>query len=129
MVRTTSKDIYNSQDEEQVRSLLDRLLELEHELKQEMDSLATSSKPVILDQQAVGRISRGDALQYQHMVKANLQLCEERMEMVKGARDKIEDHHDYGHCECCDKPISLARLMIRPESRLCLSCQAKAEQS
>lgn len=35
----------------------------------------------------------------------------------------------YGICDECGKPISLARLAARPEATLCIDCQRKREES
>ncbi|NDV20311.1 TraR/DksA family transcriptional regulator [Pseudodesulfovibrio sp. JC047] len=34
---------------------------------------------------------------------------------------------DYGMCEECGDPIGMARLMAHPSARLCVTCQANAE--
>lgn len=114
-------------DETEVESLLDELQRLRSELSDEKSSLQGTAQPVELDQQAFGRVSRGDALQQQNMAKASLSQCEERIRMVDEALRKI-DKDEYGLCELCDQPISLQRLHARPESRLCIDCQGRKEQ-
>ncbi len=37
------------------------------------------------------------------------------------------DHPDFGYCQSCEEPIPLKRLMIMPESILCVACAQKAE--
>lgn len=120
--------MYDAQDKDVVQSLLERLQTLEQELRSEIDSLQDSSQPVMLDQQAVGRVSRGDAMQQQSMAQANLERCELRLEQVNYALHRIASPEEYGYCEVCDEPISVARLQAYPESRFCLSCQEKLEQ-
>lgn len=34
----------------------------------------------------------------------------------------------YGFCEECGQPIGAARLLARPEARLCIACQTRAER-
>ncbi len=34
----------------------------------------------------------------------------------------------YGECERCGHPIGFSRLQARPEARLCIACQTRAEQ-
>lgn len=114
-------------DEVQVEGLLTKLHQLKHELDDEVDSLKGAADPVTLDQQAFGRVSRGDALQQQNMAKANLGQCQERIRQIEEALRKI-DNEDYGLCDGCGENISLARLNARPESPLCISCQEKWEQ-
>jgi len=108
-----------------------RLDQLRLELEQEIEDLATSAQPVVLDQQAFGRVSRGDALQQQNMAKANLEQCQQRLRDVIHALQKLgEDHsaeYEYGYCEACDEMISIARIEARPDSRFCLKCQQDQE--
>lgn len=113
-------------DKVMLDSLLVRLETLELELRTEIDSLKEHAKPVALDQQAVGRVSRGDALQQQSMAQANLARCEQRLEQVYHAMRRLESE-DYGYCELCGEPISLARLQAYPESHQCIKCQQNAE--
>lgn len=115
-------------DEIQVQSLLEKLHNLRHELDDEIGSLQHESQPVELDQQAFGRVSRGEALQQQNMAKANLLHCQERIRQIDEALKKI-DSEDYGFCDQCGDEISVARLQARPESPLCLACQEKKEKA
>jgi len=34
----------------------------------------------------------------------------------------------YGSCEECGQPIGASRLLARPEARLCIACQTRAER-
>lgn len=34
----------------------------------------------------------------------------------------------YGECELCGNPIGFSRLQARPEARLCIACQTRAEK-
>lgn len=106
------------------RSQLQTLLA---ELEEEISGLQEAAAPVTLDQQAFGRVSRGDALQQQNMAKANLALAEQRRLSVLRALAKI-DSEDFGYCEACDEDIALPRLQARPDSALCISCQQQHEQ-
>ena len=45
-----------------------------------------------------------------------------KLKNVNLALEKIEQGK-YGICEKCQKPISIERLKISPEARLCLRCQ------
>ena len=38
------------------------------------------------------------------------------------------DAGTYGECEECGNPIGFSRLQARPEARLCISCQTRAEK-
>ncbi|RSZ57488.1 TraR/DksA family transcriptional regulator [Massilia atriviolacea] len=38
------------------------------------------------------------------------------------------DEGSYGACEECGNPIGFSRLQARPEARLCIACQTRAEK-
>ena len=46
---------------------------------------------------------------------------------IKRALAKFEDGN-YGFCEECGNDIGFSRLQARPEARLCISCQTRAEK-
>ena len=95
-------------------------------LQQTLDQAKQSSETVELDQQAFGRVSRGDALQQQSMAIASLSQCQHRLREVLKALARIESE-DYGFCLHCDNPIGYPRLKARPETPFCLGCQSKRE--
>lgn len=50
-----------------------------------------------------------------------------QMAIVRHALAKIDDG-SYGECEECGNPIGFSRLQARPEARLCIACQTRAEK-
>jgi DnaK suppressor protein len=48
-------------------------------------------------------------------------------QVVRHALTRIEDG-TYGYCEECGNPIGASRLLARPEARLCIACQTRAER-
>jgi DnaK suppressor protein len=77
--------------------------------------------PVELDQQAVGRLSRMDAMQQQSMEKAKQVRRIERIKLINAALKRLEDG-DYGFCLKCDAHISNGRLKLDPTFALCIDC-------
>jgi DnaK suppressor protein len=110
----------------QVNELGVALAELEAELEAALALARDGGKPVQLDQSAVGRVSRGDALQQQQMALANVRSTELRLTQVKRAQ-AAHEAGDYGACAECGEPIAFRRLRSRPETPLCVSCQAARE--
>jgi DnaK suppressor protein len=49
------------------------------------------------------------------------------VQVLRHALAKFEDG-SYGLCEECGQPIGLSRLLARPEARLCIACQTRAER-
>jgi len=111
--------------EEQIEELTRLLVELRGTLEQGVVSSAEASKPVDLDQ-AIGRLTRMDALQQQHMAKENRRTQALRLKLVAAALARVE-RGEYGICQECEEPIGYRRLAARPESRLCMPCQQSRE--
>ena len=97
------------------------LVQLEAQLGQEIALSKDSSRPVTLDQQSVGRVSRIDAIQQQQMSLAALRRLELRLTQVKSALLRV-DTEGFGNCAKCEEEIPWARLVARPESPVCIKC-------
>lgn len=50
-----------------------------------------------------------------------------QLRIVRHALAKFDDD-SYGLCEECGNPIGASRLQARPEARLCIVCQTRAEK-
>jgi DnaK suppressor protein len=113
--------------DDEIAELRDDLVQLKAELAQTLESAAESGEPVALDQSAVGRLSRMDAMQVQAMAQANLRSLKLRLDLIGQALRLMEDY-EYGICRRCAEPIGYRRLKAKPESPFCLSCQGAIEQ-
>jgi DnaK suppressor protein len=49
------------------------------------------------------------------------------LQVLRHALAKFEDG-SYGLCEGCGQAIGASRLLARPEARLCIACQTRAEK-
>lgn len=98
--------------------------ELERELvrlRRSMASTAVAARPVELDQTAVGRVSRADALQNQQL-SADLHSREQaRLSLLTDAIERM-DRGEYGACQRCGAAIPFGRLVVLPEARTCAAC-------
>ena len=83
-------------------------------------SLQEGSKPVSPDN-AIGRLSRMEAINDQNMVKANLRATEARVSRLKLTLDQVNEE-DFGLCAQCEEPIVFGRLLLIPESKTCVHC-------
>lgn len=97
-------------------------------LVEELEALLALSRegtrPVALDQAAVGRISRVDAIQQQQMAASGRRRAEARLRLVRAALA----NEDYGACRRCDEPIGYGRLTARPETSHCVDCAGELER-
>ena len=99
------------------RRLVDMLAELQTLSAQSLEN----RRPVALDQQSVGRLSRMDSLQVQAMDQAQELQRRKTMLRIKTALTRIENN-DFGYCVTCDEPIAEKRLEFDPSTPLCIGC-------
>lgn len=99
---------------------------IEYELKKitqkviELKDLTGSVTP----DDAVGRISRMDAIHNNSIVQASITNLENRLDQLTLAFHLI-DEPDFGLCIKCHKAIPMERLKLRPEIRLCADCMRR----
>ena len=70
---------------------------------------------------AIGRVSRMDAINNKSVNEASLRQAEIKLGNLNRVLSKIDDD-DFGICLKCKQPIPIGRIMIRPESLLCVNC-------
>lgn len=81
----------------------------------------TGQATVQLDQQAIGRLSRQDALQNQAMAKATQARRQvERTRLAKALARM--DEGEFGYCEDCGDEIAPGRLELDPAATRCVDC-------
>jgi len=97
------------------------LLDEQEEIMGITEVIRDASKPVKLDQNSVGRLSRMDAMQAQAMAQAGQERQNSKLQLIAAALDRI-DQGDYGLCLECDNYISAARLEIDPTAIYCIAC-------
>ncbi len=85
------------------------------------DATRDDRKPVTLDQQSVGRLSRMDALQGQAMAKGLEVRRAGRHRAIVAALGRI-DEGEFGYCEDCGEFIGTGRLDVDPCAMRCVSC-------
>jgi DnaK suppressor protein len=102
------------------------LLARRSELEAVRESGDEAAKPVELDQQRFGRISRMDALQAQAMSAAGRERRRVEMQRIDAALARLE-RGEYGQCFDCGEAIDPRRLDADPAVTLCVAC-AEARQ-
>lgn len=111
-------------DASELEQFKKQLIELETELRELVESSKDSSKPVILDQTAVGRLSRMDAMQGQEMALESARRRQRQIAKIDGALRRIESG-DYGYCVVCGEEIDKRRLALDPTHTRCMLCVEK----
>ncbi len=82
---------------------------------------AEARKPVELDQQSVGRLSRQDALQQQAMANAQEVRRANETHNIGAALTRIVED-EFGYCDECGEAIAIRRLEIDPTAMRCAPC-------
>ena len=93
------------------------------ELEASLQAGAADRTPVSPDN-AIGRLTRQDAMQAQQMALEMRRRNEIRLAQVKAALERIAEG-EYGICPSCEEDIPVARLKVRPEAVLCVACAEK----
>ena len=86
------------------------------------DGLGEAAQATVeLDQQAVGRLSRQDALQNQAMAKATHARRQVERQKLQSALARM-DEGEFGYCEDCGDEIAAGRLELDPGVTRCVDC-------
>jgi DnaK suppressor protein len=108
-------------DEARLAEFRQRIETLLTELQGDDTRGQSGQATVELDQQAIGRLSRMDALQNQAMAKAGQARRQATRTRLKAALTRI-DEGEFGHCEDCGDEIATGRLELDPAATRCISC-------
>ena len=111
-------------DREKLRELIENELV---SLDRHIEELKKRCEPISPDN-AIGRLSRMEAIGERGVHQTALAAATERLQGLRSALQRIDEDEHYGLCERCDEPIPLARLMLVPESRYCVSCLQSDEE-
>lgn len=90
-----------------------KLLKSIEELKELVEPEAPDS--------AIGRVSRMDAINNRSINEAALRKKQLQLAKFEDALKSI-DSPDFGKCIKCGKPIQQARILLMPESKVCVNC-------
>ena len=78
------------------------------------------TKP-ISPENAIGRVSRMDAINNKTVNEAALRKAELKLKNLQMALSKINDL-DFGICIRCKSPIPLGRILLMPHAVTCVNC-------
>jgi DnaK suppressor protein len=110
----------NPTERQELRQEIDRQIA---EVRAEIEALGESASPVAPDN-AIGRVSRMDAINNHAINEGSLGRARERLEQLESALARI-DQPDFGTCVMCRQPIAPARLAYLPDSTLCVQCASR----
>jgi DnaK suppressor protein len=103
-----------------IEKIKDQLSKEIAETKLKISKYKELSMP-IAPENAIGRVSRMDAINNKSVVEAALREAENKLKQLKIIKKKI-GKPDFGICNTCKDKIPFGRLIIRPHSQLCVKC-------
>jgi len=96
------------------------MLQKMERLKEDILDLEELTKP-IAPENAIGRVSRMDAINNRSVNEAALRQARVKLAKLENAISKI-DEPDFGKCSRCGQPIPIKRILFMPESTRCVNC-------
>jgi len=103
------------------------LAKIQHIIEEEINKTRASiqhykelTKP-IAPENAIGRISRMDAINNKSVNEAALLKAEQKLKNLNIALGNINDS-DFGISARCNQNIPLGRILLMPQSRFCVNC-------
>tara|TARA_B100000902_G_scaffold7808_1_gene9922 strand:+ start:605 stop:934 length:330 start_codon:yes stop_codon:yes gene_type:complete len=106
-------------NQEQVKRIKKKIEEEITIINKKINKYKELSKP-IAPENSIGRVSRMDAIQNKSVVEAA--LIEAKKKMKKLTEIKKKNIEKLFTCVKCNNSIPFERLIILPESRLCVKC-------
>lgn len=88
-------------------------------------AVADPAQDSITPDNAIGRLTRMEAMQAQSMSAATRARQQKRLRLVEQALKRIEQG-SYGTCVRCHEPIPKGRLEVMPEARVCITCAGRS---
>ncbi len=104
-------------DEHEIRELLETEIGKMEKKVRQYEELC---RPIAPDD-AIGRVSRMDAINNKGVMEAALRKAGERLHGLKRNLDKL-GNKDFGLCPSCNRPIAIQRIILAPESAFCVLC-------
>ena len=109
-------------EREQLRAIITQQIEI---LQQDIANLELLVTPIAPDV-AIGRLSRMEAIAEQGVNQTKLHQSRHKLASLRQAQQRL-DSPEFGLCEICDEPVPLARLMLMPDTRTCVTCLEKQQ--
>ncbi len=107
-------------EKQALKEKIEKLLQ-ETEIKvKEYEELCRPISP----ENAIGRVSRMDAINNKSVAEAALRTAKRKVEKLNTALSKLEEP-DFGTCSSCKRPINPKRVMLMPESTRCVRCASR----
>lgn len=104
----------------EMRQLLERIIA---QTEADILTLKSQTKPISPDN-AIGRISRMDAINNKSVADAGLRTSQARLSKLQRNLERLEEP-EFGDCTRCGNAIQFGRLRIMPETGWCIHCASR----
>ena len=104
-----------------IEALKKQLFERRNELERLILAHRVDTKPVVLDQTTVGRLSRMDELQRQAMSMETERRRKDEVCRIDASIVRVEQG-EYGYCVTCGEKIEKKRIELDPAIPTCVRC-------
>ena len=106
--------------EEELRQIKERAARKLEDLSERIDEYRELTKPSP-PSEAIGRVSRMDAINNRSVNEAALRQLENEREGLEKAVERMRDEK-FGKCMRCGEDIPVGRLMLMPGATRCVRC-------
>ena len=101
----------------------DSIVKSIEETQKDILKLKELTKP-ISPENAIGRVSRMDAINNKSVNDAALRNAIKKLTMLESALQRI-NHEDFGFCIRCKNKIPIQRILLIPQSNRCVHCASR----
>ncbi len=88
--------------------------------RQDIASLQEKTVPIAPDE-SLGRLTRMEAIGEKSILEENLRQAQYKLQGLERALARI-DQPDFGCCRECGEAIPLGRILLLPQTQLCVNC-------
>ena len=110
----------NKQDLNMAKESIEKSIK---ETKKDISNLKELTKP-ISPENAIGRVSRMDAINNKSINEAALRSAINKLNLLDSALQRI-NNKDFGLCIRCKNEIPIQRILLMPQSNRCVHCASK----
>ena len=107
-------------DDKQLESIKENIIQEIQKTEKSVATYKEITKP-IAPENAIGRISRMDAINNKSVAEAALREAEDKLGKLNYMLRQV-GKEGFGICAKCNKPIPLGRMLLVPQSRFCVHC-------
>lgn len=118
LITLKAKD--SSMTEKQQKEIKEKILSEITKTEKLIEEYKELTQP-IEPENAIGRISRMDAINNKSVTEAALRQAKAKLDGLNYILTQI-GKEGFGHCAKCTKPIPIGRILLMPHSRFCVNC-------